>query len=169
MPVTRVSYNCVNSLFHSIFHSTVPFYIPVQRLQISFWKCCLEPWPTSCMCDFELAVIQGSQMLWVKAATTTSCKISSMKFNYLGLLKKTQLWSSLCRRWKQLHCVLLFNDQVLILWAVDFVRVDHVTLFLWSTMSFTLYAEFKVLPIWRRCKSFFRWGPKMFLEIRSCR
>ena len=33
VPVTRVSYNCVHSPFHSIFHSTVPFHIPVQRLE----------------------------------------------------------------------------------------------------------------------------------------
>ena len=34
MPVTRVSHNCVHLPFHSIFHSTVPFHIPVQRLEI---------------------------------------------------------------------------------------------------------------------------------------
>ena len=33
MPVTRVSCNFVRSLFHSIFHSIVPFHIPVQRLE----------------------------------------------------------------------------------------------------------------------------------------
>ena len=32
-PVTRVSYDRVHSPFHSIFHSTISFYIPVQGLE----------------------------------------------------------------------------------------------------------------------------------------
>ena len=31
-PVTRVSYNCVYSLLHSIFHPIVPFHILVKQL-----------------------------------------------------------------------------------------------------------------------------------------
>ena len=33
MPVTRLSCNFVCSLFDSIFHSIIPFHIPVQRLE----------------------------------------------------------------------------------------------------------------------------------------
>ena len=57
---------------------------------------------TSLMCNFELHH-STFQMLGIGVATTTSCKQSGI----MGLLKSTspttQLSSTLCRRWRQLH------------------------------------------------------------------
>ena len=79
MPVTRVTCNCVRSLFHSIIHSIVPFHIPFQRLEtpaifsyflLSCWVCVVFFWlnglrSSCCACHLWIICTTGdSGLLW---------------------------------------------------------------------------------------------------------
>ena len=71
MPVTRVRYNCVLLLFHSIFHSTVPFHILVQQ-----WPTCIIGSRDYCHAPLGVSSFPFSiQNIW--EMTTVVYKIAS--------------------------------------------------------------------------------------------